>query len=340
MIPSLNSAEILYIIFFLCANLWQLRAFYCLQLSKIVCLLLSSSFLSHTSLTPKRRWKPQVFSPCNFPCLPKHRARADGDAALCPHVCTYLSVCYEISLWNHVLNLEFALWFPTSCSVPFWCCIPRHCAMFQPLFTEMSEPEMNLNITDNNSSTCRYPTHTLQLWSQGPVWWSLRHPSYTEKKHSLTLFYPASLHTYTQEGMGGPTTGPAVPDSLAALGPTFPHSRELCSSDILEQLSSSASNAAVMVRERERQRGREGRGKRMRQAFCVLACYAQSPHSSLHLSLQPPHLESLYSTLPGPVLGCFGYITFRLHYNVFYHALLSHTACDPVYWMIPYCTIL
>lgn len=55
-------------------------------------------------------------------------------------------------------------------------------------------------------------------------------------------------------------TEPAVPGSLtAALGPTFPHSRELCSSDILEQLSSSASNAAVMVRERDRER--EGRKK-------------------------------------------------------------------------------
>lgn len=51
------------------------------------------------------------------------------------------------------------------------------------------------------------------------------------------------------EGQEGPTTGPAVPEPLAALGLTFPHSRELCSSDILEQLSSSASNAAEMVRE-------------------------------------------------------------------------------------------
>jgi len=62
-----------------------------------------------------------------------------------------------------------------------------------------------------------------------------------------------------ERGTGGPTTEPAVPDSLAALGPTFPHSRELCSSDILEQLSSSASNAAVMAREGETERGRGGK---------------------------------------------------------------------------------
>lgn len=53
----------------------------------------------------------------------------------------------------------------------------------------------------------------------------------------------------------------------------------------------------------------------MRQALCVLACYAQSLHSSLPLSLQPPHLESLYCTLPGPTLGCFGYIPFRFHFS-------------------------
>lgn len=78
---------------------------------------------------------------------------------------------------------------------------------------------------------------------------------------------------------GGPTIEPAVPDSLAALGPTFPHSIELCSSDILEQLSCSVSNAAVMVREGGTERGRGG--KRMKQALCVLAYYAQYLRSSL-----------------------------------------------------------
>lgn len=62
---------------------------------------------------------------------------------------------------------------------------------------------------------------------------------------------PCPVHAKTSgcrtRGTRGPTAGPAVADSPAALGPTFPHSRELCSSDILEQLSSSAPNAAVMV---------------------------------------------------------------------------------------------
>lgn len=148
-----------------------------------------------------------------------------------------------------------------------------------------------------------------------------------------TPFCPPSPHTHPSQtslscpskGTGGPTTGPAVPHSLAALGPTFPHSRELCSSDILEQLSSSASNAAVMVRERQRQR--EGGGE-MRWALCVLACY-QSPHSS--------HLESLYCTS-----GYFVYITSKLQHNVFYHPVLHlyHTACDPVSWEMLSCTIL
>lgn len=37
-------------------------------------------FLRHTFLTPESRWKPQVFALCNCPCLPEHRAWADGDA--------------------------------------------------------------------------------------------------------------------------------------------------------------------------------------------------------------------------------------------------------------------
>lgn len=80
------------------STLQQLRGFSCLQLSKIVCLLLSSSLLSHTSLTPKTRCKPQVFSPCNFPCLPKAESTSRWRSLV--HMCCFFySLCYEIDSW-------------------------------------------------------------------------------------------------------------------------------------------------------------------------------------------------------------------------------------------------
>lgn len=74
----------------------------------------------------------------------------------------------------------------------------------------------------------------------------------------------------------------------------------------------------------------------MRPALCVLACYAQSLHSSLPQTLQPPHLESLYCTLLGTTLGCFGYIPPRPHSSS-YHAVLCHIQFEESYLIVLYC---
>lgn len=118
---------------------------------------------------------------------------------------------------------------------------------------------------------------------------SSRHPSHIlynplSARHLCRV--PASQWTQN-ERTGGPTTGPAVPGPLTALGLTFPHSRELCSSDILEQLRSSAYNAAVMVRGKTE---REGSGKKKNEnnflCACAPACYDQSLPSTL---TEAPH---------------------------------------------------
>lgn len=126
-----------------------------------------------------------------------------------------------------------------------------------------------------------------------PVWilqWHLPSRPHT-KLQCPSARRPCPVHAKTSGcrmgGTRGPTAGPAVADSPAALGPTFPHSRELCSSDILEQLSSSASNAAVMVS--------AGGGEEWDRLYvCLLVMlYPATPPT---LDPPPPHLQSLYCT--------------------------------------------
>lgn len=82
-----------------------------LQLSKIVCLLSSSSLSTHTSLTPKMRWKPLVCSPCNFPCSLEHEQMGKR---LLPSTCVhiqYICMCaakHRVgSLISHALPSTF-----------------------------------------------------------------------------------------------------------------------------------------------------------------------------------------------------------------------------------------
>lgn len=156
------------------------------------------------------RWKPQVFSPCNFPCSLEHRAWADGDAALPPHVCTYFCLCCKMNSCYDFPNLclysrvFYALLSSFLLMKPSW-----HCATFQPVSAETGEEsEVNLNITDNNSLILARdtlplttPPIPLQLWSWGPGWWSLCPPPHThtlreDRNIPWTPLYPASLHTH------------------------------------------------------------------------------------------------------------------------------------------------
>lgn len=130
--------------------------------------------------------------------------------SICVHVHVFLCVCIDINLYNHVLNLFFALSISYSLLSSFLVMYPAcHCAMLQPLFTEISEPEINLNITGSNSSTS--PSHTLPPLSPPthPILSSFGQgdlagdpcvipPTLRRQKHYLIPFYlPPFAHTHT-----------------------------------------------------------------------------------------------------------------------------------------------
>lgn len=105
--------------------------------------------LSHTSLTPKMRWKPQMFSPCNFPCLSWTQSTSRwGCSSL--STCVQVFACCKINMWFFYLLGSFLY-------EPYTVC---HWAMWQPLFTETGEIEMKLNVAADHSSSPS-PRHTL-----------------------------------------------------------------------------------------------------------------------------------------------------------------------------------
>lgn len=100
--------------------------------------------------------------------------------------CAPVCMCYKVNPYKHILNrrtLDFLL----IARVPLCWCARQQVFALAPRHT--------------SSPVSTHPV--LQLWSGGPGWWSLCHPSHMEKTETFPgLFYPNSLlslsHAHTQ----------------------------------------------------------------------------------------------------------------------------------------------
>ena len=163
------------------------------------------------------RSEPQVFSPCNFPCLPKCRAWADGDAALRPHVCTGMHFCVFVpqneSIHSHPLLCDLAFLLLAHfllADVPrvSLCNVGNRCSLKSQSWTSLSASPSH-TLPPPSPPIPSSPTLVRGTWLVSPVsslpHWEDRHipwppsihlpPSCHTRTHTLTnTHYPPARH--------------------------------------------------------------------------------------------------------------------------------------------------